>query len=133
MIMNADKLILISGICVFTAVVCKLFDNGAKEYGIMVKTAAAAAVMTAVIGGIVPIIERIETMYADTGGSSEYLTILLKSLGICFLTQLAADICRDSGEGTLAVQTETAGKAALLVVALPLFEQAAELVRGLIY
>ena len=42
-------------------------------------------------------------------------------------------ICRDSGEGALAVQAETAGRTALLVIALPLFEKAADLAAGLIY
>ncbi len=98
----------------------------------MIKTAAAAAIMAAVISGLVPVLERVEAMYSETGGNSEYLTVLLKSLGICFLTQLAADICRDSGEGTLASQAETAGKTALLIIALPLFERAAQLARELI-
>lgn len=131
--MNGDKLILIAGVCIFTAAICRLFDNSSKEYGVMIKTAAAAGIMAAVISGLIPVMEKIENMYAQTGGSSEYLTILFKSLGICFLTQLAADICRDSGEGTLASQAETAGKTALLIIALPLFERAAELAQGLIY
>lgn len=131
--MNADKLILIAGVCIFTAAICRLFDNSAKEYGVMIKTAAAAGIMAAVVTGVMPVMERLSAMYSRTGGSSEYLEILIKSLGICFLTQLAADICRDSGEGTLATQAETAGKTALLIIALPLFEKAAELAQGLIY
>lgn len=124
---------MIAGVCIFTAAICRLFDNGAKEYGVMIKAAAAAGIMAAVVTGVMPVMERLSAMYSRTGGSSEYLEILLKSLGICFLTQLAADICRDSGEGTLATQAETAGKTALLLIALPLFEKAAELAQGLIY
>ena len=130
--MTGDRLLLIAGVCIVTAALCRVFDNSAKEYGVMIKTAAAAAIMAAVISGLVPVLERVEAMYSETGGNSEYLTVLLKSLGICFLTQLAADICRDSGEGTLASQAETAGKTALLIIALPLFERAAQLARELI-
>ena len=58
---------------------------------------------------------------------------MLKGLGICYLTQLASDICRDSGEGTLAVQSEMAGKTALLLISLPLFEKTVQLALELIY
>ncbi|MCM1524606.1 MAG: hypothetical protein NC120_09135, partial [Ruminococcus sp.] len=96
--MSGEKLALISGVCIFAAAMCRLFDSGAKEYSVMIKTAAAAAIAAAVLAGIVPVLDRIEQMYARTGGDSAYFTVLLKSLGICFLTGLAADICRDSGE-----------------------------------
>ena len=131
--MTADKLALIAGVCIFTAALCRVFDNGAKEYGVMVKTAAAVGIMWAVVMGVMPIIERLEAIFDRSGADPFYFTVLLKGLGICFLTRLAGDICRDSGEGALAVQAETAGRTALLVIALPLFEKAADLVAGLIY
>ena len=131
--MGADKLALIAGICIFAAALCRVFDNGAKEYGVLVKTAVVAVISMAVVLAIVPVTERIYALYEYTGGSSEYFTVMIKAIGICFLTRLAGDICRDSGESALAVQAETAGKAALLMVSLPLFEEAAELARGLIY
>ncbi len=49
--------------------------------------------------------------------------ILVKALGIAFLTEVAAGICRDSGEATLASWVETAGKLELLILALPLIER----------
>ena len=130
--MTADKLALIAGVCIFTAALCRVFDNGAKEYGVMVKTAAAVGIMWAVVMGVMPVIERLEAIFDRSGADPFYFTVLLKGLGICFLTRLAGDICRDSGEGALAVQAETAGRTAL-VIALPLFEKAADLAAGLIY
>lgn len=131
--MTADKLIIIAGVCIFAAVMCRVFDNGAKEYGVLIKIAAAVVISAAVISCLVPVIERIEDMYSKISTDETYLTIMLKGLGICCLTQLASDICRDSGEGTLAVQTEMAGKTALLILAMPLFEKTAWLALELIY
>lgn len=121
-----------AAVCIFAAAVCKLFDSSSKEYSVLIKTAVAAAVMAVAVEGIIPVISRLEELYSRTGGSGEYFDILIKSMGICYLTQLAADICRDSGEGSLAVQTETVGKTALLIVSLPLFEAAAELAQKMI-
>ena len=59
------------------------------------------------------------------GISGEYGVILLKTLGVCFLTQLSADSCRDAGEGALAAKVELAGKLFIVILALPLFQQIA--------
>ena len=50
----------------------------------------------------------------------ETRAILLKALGVAFITETAASICRDSGEGTLAGWVEMAGKLEILLLALPL-------------
>ena len=129
--MDGDKL-MIAGVCVFTAALCRVFDSSGREYAVLIKTAAAAVIMTAVISALAPAIETVSGLFSRTGAQEEYLDILLRSLGICYLTNLAADICRDSGEGTLATQMETAGKLALLLLSLPLFEQAVQLALSLI-
>ena len=71
-------------------------------------------------------------LYEKAGTDEEYLTILFKALGICYITQFASDICKDCGENTLAVQAEIAGKIALMLLALPLFGTLAELISELI-
>ena len=57
-----------------------------------------------------------------SGVSGEYTIILIKTLGTCFLAQFAADACRDAGESSLASKVELAGKVAVILMALPLFE-----------
>ena len=46
--------------------------------------------------------------------------ILLKALGVAFLTETAASVCRDSGEPGLATWVETAGKLEILLLSFPL-------------
>ena len=57
--------------------------------------------------------------------------ILLKALGIAFITEMAASICRDSGESTLAGWVETAGKLEILLLAVPLIRTVLDTVAGL--
>ena len=71
------------------------------------------------------------TMY----GVDETAGLLFKGLGVTVLTQLCADLCRQTGEGTLASGVEMAGRAELLVLCLPLLRHltglAAELLGSL--
>ena len=68
---------------------------------------------------------------AAFGGNSPY-TMLVKALGICITTQLAADICRDSGSVALANTVELGGRLLVLGLTLPLLKSIAELAVGLI-
>ncbi len=58
--------------------------------------------------------------------------ILLKSLGIAFLTETAAAICRDSGEASLAGWVEMAGKLEILLLAFPLIRTVLDTVSALL-
>lgn len=126
------KIVSIAGICITASVMCKLFSESGKEYALYIKLAAAAAVMSMVIIFVSPIAETIRNIYSRAGADEEYLTVLFKALGICYITQFACDICKDSGENALAAQAELAGKISLMVIALPLFESLADIVARLI-
>ena len=66
------------------------------------------------------------SLITDLGNGSvtaQYLETILKGLGIVILTQISSDICRDSGEGTLASHIETVGKVELLLLCIPLIRQ----------
>ena len=56
----------------------------------------------------------------DVGEQAE---LLLKGLGVAVLTQLCADLCRQSAENALANSVEMAGRAELLLLCLPLLKE----------
>ena len=71
-------------------------------------------------------IEPLLTFFSDLStraGASQYVETILKGLGIVILTQISSDICRDSGENTLAGNIETVGKLELLLLCIPLIEE----------
>lgn len=59
-------------------------------------------------------------------------SLLLKALGIAFLTETAASICRDSGETSLAGWVETAGKLEILLLSFPLIRTVLDTVAALL-
>lgn len=71
----------------------------------------------------------------QAAGLGERAALLFKGLGVALLTQLCADLCRQSGEGQLASGVELAGKAELLLLCLSplkqLFELASQLLGGI--
>ena len=113
----------IAGLCISAAVICRIFDKTNREYGVFISAAAAVIITAVVVGLLSPLVDFIDSMFEKAGADSAYADILYKSLGVTYLTDTAAGICRDSGESGLAARTETAGRITLAVMALPLFSE----------
>lgn len=61
-----------------------------------------------------------ETMAERAGVGDVYLMILLKIIGISYLTEFGVQICRDANEGAIASKMELAGKVMIVVMAVPI-------------
>ena len=59
----------------------------------------------------------------NTDGFSEYAEVILKSLGVAFLTHIASSVCKDCGEQNIASVIEIAGKVEILLLSLPMVER----------
>lgn len=116
-------------IAAFLAVVLR---RHAPEQALAVGLIAGALLMTASLSGSLPLFRELESLLAASGMSGEYVTVLFKALGVCLLTQLASDACRDAGEQGLSAKAELAGKLALLTLALPLFRKLGDIALTLI-
>lgn len=57
-----------------------------------------------------------------------YLVTLLKIMGIAYVAEFGAQICRDAGEGSIAGKIELAGKVLILILALPIFAAILEII-----
>jgi stage III sporulation protein AD len=122
----------IAGLALCSAIVATMLRRYHQEYAVMVSIAAGIVILIEIFTNIAPAIRQINTLLSSAGISTEYAVILLKTLGICFLAQFAADSCRDAGENALASKMELAGKISIVILSLPLFEKIAQTAVGLI-
>ncbi len=58
--------------------------------------------------------------------------VLIKALGICVVTQFAADICRDNSCSSVASAVELTGRIGALALAVPMLKTVASFALGLI-
>lgn len=49
-----------------------------------------------------------------------YLNTILKIIGIAYITEFGAQVCKDAGEGAVASKIEFAGKVMVMVLAIPI-------------
>jgi stage III sporulation protein AD len=118
---------MISGFAVTVAILALLLRQYKPEYAVFIGLAAGILILALVLSKAQPAFSELTSLLNRANVNSSYAGILFKSLGICFVTQIASDVCNDAGEKAIASNIEMAGKFAVLLVALPLFEQIANL------
>lgn len=109
------------GIGLIGMILAVLFRQHKPEYAPLISLAAGLAVVFLLLGQLEPIFSQMEEILQQAGIGTEYIAVLLKSLGICYITQLAADTCRDARESAIASKMELAGKITVLTLAVPYF------------
>lgn len=103
------------------AALCILFRQYKPEYAMMTALACGFAVGMVLLN-LKPVFETVTEMMERVQVNSAYAKAVIKALGICYVVQLAADT-RDA-VSALAGKVEPGGKAAVVVIALPLFKSA---------
>ena len=113
---------------IFASISALSIKKHTPEISTILAIGAGVLIFTAIISKVLPVIEELQILI----NVSEYGSILLKTVGICFLCQFAGDCCRDSGQSSLASRVELAGRAAILIIAMPMFEKLISVAVGLI-
>ncbi|MBE6586031.1 MAG: hypothetical protein E7645_05835 [Ruminococcaceae bacterium] len=105
------------------AVALLIFKQYKPEWSIPVRLALGVVFGGIILSGVGEIIAFASSLVGGNHVTSGLWLTILKALGIAFVTEIAAGICQDSGEGTMAMWVETAGKTALLLLSLPLVKE----------
>lgn len=114
--MTVLKLCMVALLVLASSTVIKQWKS---DFSPLIRLGTTVLFGTLLIASAQPIFSLINTL-AGESGTLKYVETILKGLGIVILTQISADICRDSGEGTLAGHIETVGKLELLLLCIPL-------------
>ena len=90
------------------------------EYGIYLAAAAGLAIFFYSAGKLQVIVEVARRIEEYIKINNVYLTTLLKMIGITYIAEFSAGICKDAGYGALGTQIEIFGKLSILAVSMPI-------------
>ena len=119
----------ITGLTVTAVLIAKLLSRHAPEQALMLTLLLGILLTAAASAALAPVLNQIDTLLAASGLDAASSARVGKALGICILTQLGADVCRDAGESALCTAVTLAGKTALLLLILPLIPPILALIR----
>ncbi|MBP3400631.1 MAG: stage III sporulation protein AD [Selenomonadales bacterium] len=113
-------MIQIVGIGMTAVLLTLVVKRSHPELAVQITIVVAGIVFFLVLDKLRMIIELFTEMAKRAGIGEMYLIILLKIIGISYLVEFGAQVCRDAGEGAIASKVELAGKVMILVMAVPI-------------
>lgn len=120
------------GIAIVAVTACVLLQKTNPEFSMAVALITGILIFLFVLSSFTPILETLEYWMNEFHLNNVYFMTVIKTLGVCYLTQLASDTCKDAGYASVASKVELAGKVTILLLALPLFENLLSLTQELI-
>ena len=118
-----------AGLTLTALLITKLLERHTKEQALLISLLLCFLLTSAAVISLTPVLTRMDSLLSSSGLSPEAAGSIGKAIGICCVTGLAADVCKDAGESALSSTVLLTGKAALLLLALPLIDPLLDLVR----
>lgn len=90
------------------------------ELAIQLSLTLAAIIFLLVLSKINVVLNLFRDLAEKANISQLYLNTILKIIGIAYITEFGAQVCRDANEGAVAGKIEFAGKVLVMVMAIPI-------------
>ena len=127
--MTIEKIIGIGIIAVILAVMMKSY-RPEISVGISIVTVAVLFLL------ISPQLKSVMIFFIDIaekiGVEMQYIIIVIKVIGVAYLAQISAEICKDAGENAIGTKIELGGKIIIITLSMPVIYRLLEVVSEVI-
>lgn len=113
----------VSIFCLTATMLALVLRQYRPEYAVFISLACSVVAVLYLLQGVTRVVEELGRLLEDTMLPGQLVQVVMKCLGVCILTELAGQTCRDAGEQAIGAKVELAGKVTLVLVSLPLFER----------
>ncbi len=111
------KITLIGVLAVLLALQFKMLR---PEYAAYIGVACGGLICIFIVEYLNRVFREFEGLQQYVSANREYLNILLKMIGITYICEFSASVCRDAGFQSIAGQIEVFGKVCILMFGLPI-------------
>lgn len=126
------ELLRILGIGVVTAVLSIMIKQHRPEIALAIPILGGIAIFLWVVPYLQEAVGLFENLAEMSGMKNRYLQLILKMIGIAYLCEFSAELCRDAGESSVAGKIELGGKLLILSLSFPIITQFMKLVESII-
>lgn len=100
-------------------------------FGIVLGMAGALLIMVISVDKILLVLEQFQDVMEYLGEGASYFSVLLKVVGVTYLCQFSAGVCKDAGFSNLADQIQVFGKLYIMLAGMPVLLAFIDVIRGL--
>lgn len=115
--MNIFQIVGLGFVCVFLLIV---LEEENSKFGMFLIVAFGVMVFVAIFSQLKDILQSFAQLSDRVRINQAYLQTVFKVIGIAYLGEFAAEVCRDCGSSAIASKIELAAKIIILTMAMPI-------------
>ena len=101
------------------------------EYATLIIILVSFFIAIRVLGVLGKAVEELKNWESILGGNAAYISLLLKIIGITYICDFSANLCKDSGYSALSNHIELFGKIAIMVAGFPVIRIMIDMLEGI--
>lgn len=109
-----------------------ILSKQGKEYALLLSLGACAFVLLAVFQFFQPVVELLRQLQNLGDLQPQWLSVMLKALGIGLVVEMSSLICADAGNAALGKTMQILGAVAVLWLSIPLINSLIELLQEIL-
>ncbi|QGG46559.1 stage III sporulation protein AD [Heliorestis convoluta] len=114
------EILQVVGVGIIATVLLVVIRRQRPEMAVQLSIAAGVILFLFILTKISAILQVLDDLAHQAQINRYYLTTLLKIVGVAYIAEFGAQICRDAGESAIASKVELAAKILVMVMALPI-------------
>lgn len=122
------EILQIVGIGIVATVLITVLKSQRPDIAVQVSILTGILIFLLVAAKLSAVLELLTVYTKRVNIDMVYLTTLLKIIGIAYIAEFGAEICRDAGEGAIASKIELAGKVVIVMLAVPIITSLLDLI-----
>ena len=122
------EIIQIVGLGMVSTIMILLLKAKRPDMAISLAVITGVIIFFIVIFKIQGVVNIIEKYIEKSNINMFYVNILLKIIGISYIAEFGAEICRDAGAGSIASKIELSGKIIIITLSIPIITSLLEMI-----
>ncbi|MCR6545962.1 stage III sporulation protein AD [Dehalobacterium formicoaceticum] len=116
-----EDLFAIIGLALVTTIlVVFIKESKIPALGMVISVFVGAVIFIQILPKISYVVSAFEELATRASINTFYLTTIFKIIGISYIAEFGAQVCRDAGQGAIATKVEFSAKILVMVLAVPI-------------
>ena len=113
-------IIQITGIGIIATIVSVVLKKFGAEFAVMVSIVGGILIFFMIMPYLVSVLEVMRHLASNINTNIDHVITIFKILGIAYIAEFGAQVCKDAGEGAIASKIELGGKVIIMVMSTPI-------------
>lgn len=118
----------IAGLGIVSAVIIIILKAQRPEIAVQISIVTGIIIFLLLLSKLSAILDMLQVFSDKANINPVYFSTVLKIIGIAYIAEFGAEVCRDAGETSISSKIELAGKVIIVVLAVPIVTSLLELI-----